>query len=95
MPYKDIMDSLYFQKLHDEKKIIYDAPVKKIDYSGDLIEITDEEGKMYTANKVVVTVSVEVLKSETIEFVPALPQKKDRCLQWYGNGFGMEIVSEI
>ncbi|NQY08442.1 MAG: FAD-dependent oxidoreductase [Flavobacteriales bacterium] len=76
LPYKVVMDSLYFQKLHDEQKIIYNAEVVSIDYSGDIIKIKDADGKEYSANKVVITVSVAVLKNNGIEFKPSLPEQK-------------------
>ncbi|NQY08937.1 MAG: FAD-dependent oxidoreductase [Flavobacteriales bacterium] len=76
LPYKQFLDSLYFQVLHDKNLIKYDAPVVKVDYTNDIIVVTDENGETYTANKVISTVSVEVLKSEMIEFVPKLSAKK-------------------
>ncbi|NQY09596.1 MAG: FAD-dependent oxidoreductase [Flavobacteriales bacterium] len=87
LPYKDFLDTLYFHELHDAKLITYNSPVTKIDYSADTIIVTDKNGEDYTANQVVVTVSVEVLKSEVIEFVPALPKEKVTAY----NGMAMDI----
>ncbi|MCH7661545.1 MAG: FAD-dependent oxidoreductase [Euryarchaeota archaeon] len=76
LPYKQFLDTLYFHVLHEKELIKYNSPVVKVDYSNDVIVVTDENGVQYTANSVVSTVSVEVLKSEMIEFVPELPARK-------------------
>ena len=76
LPYKDFLDTLYFHEIHDADLIQYNSAVEKIDYTGDLVSILDENGDTYTANHVISTVSVEVLKNGIIEFVPALPAKK-------------------
>ncbi|NQY68690.1 MAG: FAD-dependent oxidoreductase [Flavobacteriales bacterium] len=76
VPYKSFLDTLYFQPLHDKGLIKYDAPVVKVDYTNDVIVVTDENGETYTTNRVVSTVSSDVLKSEIIDFVPNLPADK-------------------
>lgn len=55
------------------KKVQLNTPVTAIDYSGDIITITDKSGKQYTANKVIVTVPLSILKSNGIIFTPSLP----------------------
>jgi len=55
------------------KKVQLNTPVTAIDYSSDTINITDKSGKQYTANKVIVTVPLAVLKSNGIVFSPQLP----------------------
>ncbi|NQY10746.1 MAG: FAD-dependent oxidoreductase [Flavobacteriales bacterium] len=76
IPYKKLMDTLYFNRLHKEDKIKYDFPVTNIDYSGDVITVSNAEGESFTADHVVVSVSVEVLKKNIIHFTPELPAKK-------------------
>lgn len=55
------------------KKVQLNTAVTSIDYSGDVITITDKSGKQHTANKVIVTVPLPILKSGGITFSPSLP----------------------
>ena len=59
-----------------EQNIIYDSKVTSIDYSGENILITTENGTEYQTDKVIVTVSLGVLKSNAITFNPSLPAEK-------------------
>ncbi len=56
-----------------EQNIVYNAKVSTIDYSGEQVTVTTEDGTDYQADKVISTVSVGVLKSNFINFIPALP----------------------
>lgn len=47
--------------------------MRKIYQSKNKVIITTEDGSVYHANYVIVTVSVGVLQSDLIEFVPRLP----------------------
>lgn len=59
--------------------------VKTIDYSGDEIRIETNDAT-FTADYVVVTVSLGVLQANGIEFVPELPQNKHRAISRMGMG---------
>ena len=63
------------------QNVIYNSIVKTIDYTGDKVILTTENGTEYEAEKVILTVSVGVLKSNTITFIPALPAKKNTAIQ--------------
>ncbi|NQY68451.1 MAG: FAD-dependent oxidoreductase [Flavobacteriales bacterium] len=76
IPYKKLLDTLYFNQLHKKNMIQYDFPVTEINYTGDIVTVSNAEGESFTANHVVVSVSVEVLKSNLIHFTPDLPKKK-------------------
>ncbi|NQY68452.1 MAG: FAD-dependent oxidoreductase [Flavobacteriales bacterium] len=76
LSYKDFLDTLYFHEIHEKEIILYNSAVETIDYSGDRVTVLDENGVSYTADYVISTVSVEVLKSGIIEFIPALPAEK-------------------
>ncbi len=60
------------------------TPVSEIDWSGQGVKVTTPRGTI-TARKVIVTVSVGVLKANTIRFIPELPQINRDGL----NGLGM------
>jgi monoamine oxidase len=57
-------------------KVKYKTVVKSIDYSGDIITVTDQNNTTMSFNKVIVTVPVSVLKSGDITFSPPLPGEK-------------------
>lgn len=57
-------------------KIKFNSPVTDINYSGDKVQVKTKNGEMYTADKILVTVSIGVLKSNNINFVPDLNKKK-------------------
>ena len=61
-------------------RIQTNSPVTRIDYSGDTVEVTTQSGDVFEADKVLVTVSVGVLKSETIEFIPEMSETKKTAL---------------
>ncbi|NQY67864.1 MAG: FAD-dependent oxidoreductase, partial [Flavobacteriales bacterium] len=91
VPYKQFLDTLYFQPIHNKGLIQYNSPVVKVDYTQDPIVVTDEAGKTYTTNHVVSTVSTGVLQSEIIEFVPALPASKVEAYNKLNMDAGMRM----
>lgn len=52
--------------------VVLSKPVKEIDYSDDIVKVIAQDGTEYTADKVIVTVPLGVLKANSIKFVPAL-----------------------
>lgn len=60
-------------------KVQFESPVKTINYGGNLVVITLENGTTVEANKVIVTVPVSILKN-AITFSPALPATKVSAL---------------
>jgi len=63
-----------------KSKIHFNSAVTSIDYSEDEVIVKTLDGKTYEADRVLVTVSVGVLKSESIEFTPALDGKKKKAI---------------
>ena len=61
--------------------IVYDSKVTTIDYSGNQVKLTTQKGNEYIADKVIVTVSIGVLKSNAIEFMPALSAQKTQAIE--------------
>ena len=64
-----------------EQNIIYNSKVTTIDYSGDQVVLTTDNGTEYQAEKVILTVSLGVLKSNVITFNPSLPAEKITAIQ--------------
>jgi len=65
--------------------------IKQIDYTGPTISVTDANDNVYTADKVIITVPITILKSGDIEFVPALPTEKINAFSKIGMDAGMKV----
>jgi monoamine oxidase len=66
--------------------------VREIDYSNNNVVITLEDGKILRAKKVIVTVSLGVLKSKSIKFMPELPQSKQSVISDLGMGNAVKLM---
>ena len=62
-------------------KIKYNSPVTEINYSDQRVIIKTENGKNYEADKVLVTASIGVLKSNLIKFVPEMNLEKKKAIE--------------
>lgn len=65
--------------LADGLDIYLSTPVDSIKYNDDIIEV-NSNGRIFTADKVIVTVSVGVLKENSIIFKPKLPTRKRNAI---------------
>ena len=77
------------------KKVQLNTPVTSIDYSGDVIAITDKSGKQHTANKVIVTVPLSILKSSGIAFSPPLPTTNTAASAKFGMDSCIRMVIDF
>lgn len=77
------------------KGVIFNAPVASIDYTGDIVTITDSNGKSYQANKVIVTVPLTVIKSNGINFNPALPSVNTSAAAKFGMDACVRVVLDF
>ncbi|MCI0751185.1 MAG: FAD-dependent oxidoreductase [Flammeovirgaceae bacterium] len=66
--------------------IQYNRPVTSIDYSGEEIQVTDQNNQTESFGKVIVTTPLSILKSGDITFSPALPSVKMSSM----NNLGMD-----
>jgi Monoamine oxidase len=74
-----------FRKCNDANVFFaFNEPVVRLEYEKDKITITTNKSK-YNSKKALVTVSMGVLQSKTIQFVPGIPEKEKAALQL---GFG-------
>ncbi len=64
-----------------KENIVFNAKVNSIDYSGEKVVVTTDDGSEYIGDKVISTVSVGVLKSNFITFVPELPIEKTNAIE--------------
>jgi|TARA_B110000116_G_scaffold249036_1_gene242453 monoamine oxidase len=75
----DYIDENFAQNI--EQNIIYNSKVTTVDYTGNKVVLTTENGTEYQADKVILTVSVGVLKSNAISFNPPLSLEKTTAIQ--------------
>ena len=62
-------------------KIEFNSPVTQIDYSKDKVDVVTKSGQVYKADKVLVTASIGILKSEYIHFIPDLSKEKKDAIE--------------
>ena len=73
-------------------KVTLNTAITSIDYSGATIQLTDSNGQTHTADKLIITVPLAVLKAGDIAFIPALPQSKQTAIDTIGMDAGMKII---
>ncbi len=76
------------------RNVQLNSPVKSINYSGDPVKIALEDGTEITANKVIVTVPVSILKNG-ITFSPGLPGSKTSALGKLGMDPSMRVILDF
>jgi monoamine oxidase len=74
------------KRLAEGLQIHYGQVVSAIDYDSIAVSVTTREGKQYTADYVIVTVPLGVLKSRSITFTPELPSWKQMAIDRLGMG---------
>jgi len=61
-------------------KIQFNSPVTAINYSDDKVQVKTKNGEIHTADKVLVTVSIGVLKSNHIKFIPEMSKERKEVI---------------
>lgn len=87
--YFDLFDKHIIAKIQDSIQL--NTVVKKIEYRQDKILVEDGKGNAYSADKVILTVPISVLKEGDISFLPPLPAHKIEAFEKIGMGAGMKI----
>lgn len=62
-------------------KIQFNSPVTAIDYSDNRVTVKTKNGKAYEADRVLVTVSIGVLKSNKITFTPEVNEERKKAIE--------------
>ncbi|MEM6831075.1 MAG: NAD(P)/FAD-dependent oxidoreductase [Bacteroidota bacterium] len=78
-----------------ESSIRLNSPVTQIAYATDQIVATIADGTTFQADKVLVTVPVNVLKSDLISFTPTLPSAKTDAINRIAMGDGIKVFIEF
>lgn len=87
--FEEILESMLGQVY---SKIQLNTIVNSIDYSGQRIQITDQQGNNYECDKVIVTVPISVLQQQSIQFLPALSETKTNAFSKIGMDRGIKVV---
>ncbi len=76
-------------------KIRLNSPVQSIDYSSDIITVTDTSNTTYTGDRVILTVPLTILKQGSISFTPPLPAAKITALGDVDMPDGIKVFMEF
>ncbi len=91
-PWQDILLSRFNGILPEIK---YNTIVKKIDWSGNVITVTDSNNKTYTATKIVITVPLSILKTGGITFTPSLPSGTTSAMSKFGMDAAVRLILDF
>ena len=86
-----------FRKMAELLDVRKDTPVASVRYHSDLdsVEVITNSGESFWADSVIVTVPLGVLKAESINFDPPLPEWKHESIKRLGFGALNKIVLEF
>ena len=77
----DLEDAISAGMANALLKVQYNSRVASIDYREATILVTDTNGQSYSCDKVLITLPLDVLKSGSIEFLPALNTSKSQAIE--------------
>lgn len=92
---KSLSSILENQFSQEMEKVVLNSVVTNIDYSGAKVSVTDNAGNVYSADKVIVTVPLGVLKNNDIVFTPELPVSHTYAIQQIGFDAGLKIILQF
>jgi monoamine oxidase len=87
--YSDIIQQQFAEALN---LIQYNKNVKAINYESSEISISTEDGAVFNADKIIITVPISILSSSHISFTPALPSSKIQAINNIGMDAGMKVI---
>jgi lysine-specific histone demethylase 1B len=88
--YLQVLETLWFTSVLPD--IEYNKQVTGIDYSGASVNVSCSDGSTYSADKLICTVPLSILKEGSIGFTPALPALNQNAIDILQMGKGMKIV---
>ncbi|OWF38535.1 lysine-specific histone demethylase 1B-like isoform X1 [Mizuhopecten yessoensis] len=87
--------SALLHKLADGTEIVYDTVVSEVEYSGKKVSVRSKAGKIWEADKVLVTLPLALLKDETVTFTPKLSDKKRQAMKSLGVGHVEKVILQF
>lgn len=91
-PLQDLLLSRFSQVT---PQVQLETPVKAINYGSDPVKITDADGNVFEANKVIVTVPLSILKAHDITFNPGLPASMTASMANLGMDASVRVVLDF
>lgn len=76
-------------------KIVYNSPVKEINYKGEKVIVKNEIGNVFPSDKVLVTVPIKVLQENIIEFTPKFSNEKINAINSVLMPDGIKVFIEF
>jgi monoamine oxidase len=89
--YSQALETVWWNDVVANSDLLLSRPVVEVNTSGDDVIVTDAQGGQHAARQVIVTVSIGVLQSEMIDFVPDLPQSTINAYNGIGMDHGMKV----
>jgi monoamine oxidase len=89
--YSDALETVWWNDVVANSELLLNSPAVKIDTRGDDVIITAANGDLHAARQVIVTVSIGVLQSEMIDFVPDLPASTVSAYNGIGIDMGIKV----
>ncbi|MFN4123414.1 MAG: flavin monoamine oxidase family protein [Flavobacteriales bacterium] len=89
--YGEFLNTVYQDEI---SKVLLDKAVTKINYENSVV-VETADGETFTADRVLITVPISILKSGMIEFVPPLPDSKNQALESMEMDTGMKIIMKF
>lgn len=89
--YGEFINTVYQDEI---SKVIMNKAVTKINYENSVL-IETADGEIYTADRVLITVPISILKSGMIDFAPPLPDSKNQALESMEMDTGMKIIMKF
>jgi monoamine oxidase len=89
--YSDALETVWWNDVVANGDLLLSRPVVQVDSRGDDVVIMDQSGSLHAARQVIVTVSIGVLQSEMIDFVPDLPASTVSAYNGIGMDMGMKV----
>jgi monoamine oxidase len=74
-----------------KEELVYNFQVRTIDYSKNLIKVSNVENRSYEFDKIIITVPITILKSGSIQFFPELPGEKKTAFELIGMDKGLKL----
>ena len=90
--YSDALEQLWWDDVVSANDILLNTPVEVIDTTGEQVVVLDANGGRHLARQVIVTVSIGVLQSGTIQFKPELLASTVEAYMGIGFDSGMKVA---
>ncbi len=90
--YSDALQTVWWDDVEANSDLLLNSPVTDINTEGSDVIVTDSHGDLHAARQVIVTVSIGVLQSEMIDFMPDLPASTIAAYNGIGIDMGMKVA---